>query len=348
MRGAFRFSVLLLVLLVIPNYAMGAGRYSFQALGVVPGTSWSSPHCVSDSGVVVGTSVGKAFRWSAAGGMTALGSLGNNSSARGVNGSGQIVGYSSITAGAKRACLWNPDQGPTDLSPYVGAVSEATAINSSGQIVGQSLQSTCLRVWSWDSDGGVSYIPWPAPFYDTSRAEDLNNYGQVVGSFNHSETSSVAYVWTPGSDPVTLDNMLYAYGVNDAGQVVGENNEGRAALWDPDAGYLDLGFDAFTGRARDINNRGEVIGDGDDKLFIWTASGGLHDLASLVDGVPADWTISCAISINDLGQITGYGVNPSGKNEAYLLTPVVPEPSSLLALGSGVLALCGVLRRRRK
>jgi len=45
--------------------------------------------------------------------------------------------------------------------------------------------------------------------------------------------------------------------------------------------------------------------------------------------------------------VAGYAVNASTGNPEAMLWQYVPEPGGLLALGSGLLALCGVIRRRK-
>jgi probable HAF family extracellular repeat protein len=52
-----------------------------------------------------------------------------------------------------------------------------------------------------------------------------------------------------------------------------------------------------------------------------------------------------ATAINNAGQIVGYGTNPQGQTDAFLLTPVVPEPSASCLL---LLAASGILSARRR
>ena len=54
--------------------------------------------------------------------------------------------------------------------------------------------------------------------------------------------------------------------------------------------------------------------------MVWTPSGGMQDLNSLI---PANsgWVLINANAINNTGQITGYGVK-DGHNHAFLLTPL--------------------------
>ncbi len=74
----------------------------------------------------------------------------------------------------------------------------------------------------------------------------------------------------------------------------------------------------------------------------------MQNLQNLVNSSAAGWTIMFANSINDAGQIVGYGTDPSGKTEGFLLTPT-PEPATITLLGSALslLAGFGLLKRRR-
>jgi probable HAF family extracellular repeat protein len=56
-------------------------------------------------------------------------------------------------------------------------------------------------------------------------------------------------------------------------------------------------------------------------------------------------TLVQALDVNDLGQIVGFGVDGSGIEHAFLLTPV-PEPSTLALCGLGALALRKWRRRK--
>jgi probable HAF family extracellular repeat protein len=70
---------------------------------------------------------------------TALGTLGgNNSVARGINETGQIVGWSHTSDGDWHAFLWQNGEGMQDLGTLGGNNSEAFGINEAGQIVGVS------------------------------------------------------------------------------------------------------------------------------------------------------------------------------------------------------------------
>jgi probable HAF family extracellular repeat protein len=98
--------------------------------------------------------------------------------------------------------------------------------------------------------------------------------------------------------------------------------------------------------AYDINDSRQIVGEAYlsedvDHAFVY-ADGIMTDLNTLTPG--SGWTLTQARAINDLGQIVGYRINPSGQEHAFLLTPI-PEPAGLSLL---VLAGLSLLRRRRR
>ncbi len=97
-----------------------------------------------------------------------------------------------------------------------------------------------------------------------------------------------------------------------------------------------------------INDLGQVVGVSgnsvDEEAFIYT-NGATQDLNDMIPS-SANWALQVATAINDKGQICGYGINPSGQTDTFLLNPI-PEPSTLALVGTGGLCLlCYVWRRR--
>lgn len=168
------------------------------------------------------------------------------------------------------------------------------------------------------------------PGASRSRAQDINNQGQVVGfSYTAVPISSSAFLWEDGVmlNLGTLGGSAGAYGINESGQVVGRGYS-HAFLWD-DGVMTDLG--AFAGtdhsRAYDINASGLVVGYGQDassheRACLW--EGGLmHDLGTL------GGENSTAYAINDSGSIVGEADTASGDWRACLW-----EDGSILDLGT--------------
>lgn len=108
-------------------------------LGVLSGSSTSGAFGVNgDGSVVVGTSGSYAFRWTAAGGMVDLGSLGGViSAANAVSADGAVVvGYATLADGTDRAFRWTAGAGMTSLGLLNGGTySEASAISDDGSVI---------------------------------------------------------------------------------------------------------------------------------------------------------------------------------------------------------------------
>jgi probable HAF family extracellular repeat protein len=104
-----------------------------------------------------------------------------------------------------------------------------------------------------------------------------------------------------GFDPVAI---------NESGQVAGTLN-GRAVLWTPNEGMLDLGtLGGVSSRAYAINARGHVAGSsttatGATHAFLWTPGTGMEDLGTLPGGA-----LSIARGINDFTEVVGQSTRP--------------------------------------
>ena len=64
------------------------------------------------------------------------------------------------------------------------------------------------------------------------------------------------------------------------------------------------------------------------------SGGAWSNLNAAVINAPAGWTLEEATGINDNGWIVGYGINPSGVQDAFLLTPVPRLPGDANADGT--------------
>lgn len=300
---------------------------------------------VNDTGQVVGrSSIGsdeRAFLWhpiapnSTSGAAYDLGSLpggSNRSSANGINGVGQIVGYSQTSTGV-RAFLWQPSSDNStsgvliDLGDLPGGedYSVGHGISDSGQVVGSSWAEDERRPFIWSPT---------APNSSTGTLHDLGDLdgGRVEGG---------------------------AIAINSAGQIVGHSSaaSGFRGFWTdvdaPVSGLLDLG-DLPGGidysLARDINNHGQIVGVGaknELRAVAWKDPTNLVDLNDVLDPISgAGWKLTYASGVNDAGQIVGYGTL-NGTMRGFLLTPI-PVPAPEAATLATIPAVLMVAIRRRQ
>jgi probable HAF family extracellular repeat protein len=236
---------------------------------------------------------------------------GNNSFTTGANNLGQAVGWAETGFHDPTCCcqsepghqvlqflpaVWDLGSGDQihDLPLIPGDSSgAATAINDNGQIVGISGicdqavgRHTAKHAVLW-KNGTVTdiYPDAPAPWWNTPTA--INQHGDVVGFAG--DPSDVdgnilhAFIWTKdngvkllkplrGRVPEHIDSE--AYGINEAGQVVGvscaaNQADCRAVIWNHGVYPADLNdfkgsYSGFLALAKDINNKGEITGRGVD------------------------------------------------------------------------------------
>src|SRR6266513_5591764 len=227
---------------------------------------------------------------------------GNNGFATGANNLDQVVGWAendvhdpacvSPQVLQFRPAMWG--LGPPDQIHELPLISgdtsgAATAINDNGQIVGISGicdqavgRHTAKHAVLWENGGVTDIGNLGANWWNTPTA--INQHGDVVGfdgdpAFVEGDILH-AFIWTKdngikalkplrGRVPEHVDSE--AYGINEAGQVVGVSCDAdqidcRAVIWDHGVYPTDLndlkapGYSAQLASAKDINNKGEITG----------------------------------------------------------------------------------------
>jgi probable HAF family extracellular repeat protein len=265
-------------------------------------------------------------------------------SVAGINDFGDMAG----TYGQFQAFFYSSGSGVVDLGTDGGAYrfGAASGINNAGQVVGNLSQIAggLGQPFVYTRASGLQPLTYAPNQLSITNATGINNSGQIIGvdsngdaavySLNTGMVQDLGTIGSGGSTPVAI---------NDSGQVVGlyeyissPTQFDRGFIYTPGVGMTDLG--TFFPNA--INDSGEMVGGAGGYAFAYSLSTGLVNLNSIVDSL--GWKLTSANAINNLGQITGEGLDPSGQDVAYVLTPV-PEPSAVT-----LLLACTTLLVRRK
>jgi len=337
---------LLSAVFIRQGHAQG-GTYEVVDLGSLGGLQSkafglnNSGRIVGDSTLSAGASVASPFTWTA-GQLTSVGSFGGEGGAAfALNQLGYSVGYATTATNRKHAFIWSDIFGKLDIGTLPGgSFASAYDINDANQVVGQSEIGPLVdRGFVWQSSTGMQVIP---SFDGTgaSGANGINNKGQIVGWSATASNAAHAFILSGGvmTDLGTLGGSnSVAQKINEAGEVVGyagiaSNSASQpyhAFRWSASTGMADLGtLGGSRSMAHDINGIGVIIGTSEIapgvwRAFIYDQYLGMQNLNNYL--VTSGWTLQEARSINDKGQIVGFGINPSGQTHAFLLIPQSDE-----------------------
>jgi probable HAF family extracellular repeat protein len=257
--------------------------------------------------------------------------------ARAINGAGQIVGQWRTATGATHGYLL--DDGVFRSIEVAGAVgTSAESINDNGIIVGgySTLASvsgggeeTCCALHGLvrTPDNAVLTVDYPAPSagLPSTWLWDISNNGQIVGEYYETEmvdSTPVVHIhsfmydgatFTPIEFPSSSAIQTRAFGINDAGDVVGIYDTGFAwhgyVLRDGHYSTFDApgsDFPNFT-TLLDINNRGDIVGLSQgcsDSSFVFTVKRGFACITGTRHTRPDTFQV---YALNDAAQLVGVG-----------------------------------------
>lgn len=160
--------------------------------------------------------------------------------------------------------------------------------------------------------------------------QDVNNAGLLVGvrDLNNQArgvayTPAMGYRYLRGLDSVYVSPVGRAYGVNEAGQIVGQARDrywvDRPVLWPSSTSLpIDLGelYPGGYGTAWGVNAGGMVVGEAQkqslsSRAFRWTQAGGMVEL-------PLPAGPSSAQAVNDSGKVVGFFTNENGQMRGFV------------------------------
>jgi len=293
--------------------------------------------------------------------LSNLGKLsgGNYSDANAINLSGVVVGDGDTGNWRPQSWVTTPN-GLVNIFPNNGGNTHTVGINNSGAICGYYTKSLSGNTASWRGAiwtvdpkdprkirmTDLPALPGNDPKFTSAIPFAFNQSGQAAGWAVNDIIGQQASFWNNDAAHSIVqlgafpgDWSSIAWGISDLGQVVGESHPPagcRPVLWDNDAAHtpyeLPLLPDDNYGTATAINSLGQILGwtatsapntsdVGPMHLVVWV-DGNVFELESLLDPTSgADWSITSANAINNLGQIAGFGVH-NGQTHAFLLTPI--------------------------
>jgi hypothetical protein len=259
--------------------------------------------------------------------------------ASGINDSGEIIGTYSGPPPHTSVHSYSLSAGVYTNIDYPGALDTyANGINDRGQIVGYYYAKPGH---GYLLSGGI-YTIINYPNTNETYPTGINDSDQIVGVFFQTGTSVAQGFLLSGGMYTTIDfpgaEITYVTGINDNGQIVGwyvGTNSFNGFLL-TDGRYSTIAYPGSSMTVvSGINVSGEIVGyyydktSGEDHGFSY--SGGSY--TTLDSPWPA---VTQPMGINDSGQIVGDVVG----------NLPTPEANTLLLLGSGVLGLAGVIRKK--
>jgi len=365
--------------------SLGASAASFTPLGSLgSGTGSGAADLSADGTVVVGTSAGQAFRWTA-GAMT---SLGANSSAVAVSGDGSVV----VGTSAGQAFRWTSGGGLVGLGDLPGGAfaSSAAGVSANGTVVVgtgriDEYVGSCARycggdaAFIWTSGAGMVQV-FPGTAIDQggglgSVATAVSGDGSMLGGiiWAADATSRNAFRWS-GSIGWAGQNGSRITSISPDGSIMvgvtawgGGTEVPRPTIpfrWSASGGFEEF----FTGLFQtnyDADNLPEVwfndlsadgtviVGSLLGEAALFNAAG---DPQLLLDVLLAQgatglegWVLKSAVAVSADGHwIVGNGLNPNGVEEAFLAgIQAVPLPATLWLGLAGAGLLLPWTRRRR-
>jgi probable HAF family extracellular repeat protein len=276
--------------------------------------------------------------------LTDLGA-GANSSASGINTTGQVVGNSP-----SGPFVWSSGSGittfgtlPTDssssLTGGIITAAGANAISSNGTVVGTlSTNNGLTEPFEWTAAGGYVLLE---PGARNAEASAINSLGEVVGA-----SGNGAIEWSAAGVPTSIAVPVWnswATSINDSGNIVGYlifDERTQALIWPAGrttaTNLPDLGANIFRTQPASINSNGQIVGEDA------APSGAGLDAFSMDDGNISDLgrlggTFSEATAINDGGVIVGNANTAAGATVGFVYSNgVMSDLNTMLdASGSG-------------
>ncbi len=289
------------------------------------------PNAINNSGWIAGsTEDQRAATWQTNSGLHRI-SLPpelNFSEATSINSHGEAVGTASDANSSHRVAFVLRRKKVTLLS---GRQARATGINDAGQITGQAIVpgATVAGPVLW-KDGNV--VDLRICCAGSGRA--INARSLIAGDTYDDQGRYHAFVWdtTHGGRiiPVPDADFTSSLAIDDHGDVLLKASPDGLFLYS-DGNLQAVEIPKTTPRA--MNNNRVIVGSfgpgpEEQRAFIWDKTNGLQDLNTLIPA-SSGWTLEVATSVNDRGEIVGWGDHGAEENVGFLLRPRKPAAKNI-------------------
>jgi probable HAF family extracellular repeat protein len=279
---------------------------------------------INDSGIVAGmTQKHRAALWTRTAGLreVPLPAGYANTEAVAVDKSGLLVGMAFDRTFTKHQAF---SFASGHLAWLPGDQTQANGINASGEIVGEALLPGKNRTdpvyWSNDK----------LHVLDTccgGSAKAVNKNGEIIGDAYDDKGRYHAFLWNPAGDKQPIgppDHYSSSIALSAQGHAV--------AMAFPRIYFFAGGkleplalSPKFPNHPRAINSCDVIVGSfgpfsDKDRAFVWEKAAGFRDLNDLIAADP-DWVLQAATSINERGEIVGYGEYKGDDDSGFLLLP---------------------------
>jgi uncharacterized membrane protein len=284
------------------------------------------PYHVNDAGVVTGmTEEHRAALWTKKEGLKTIELPAGFHHAEGVdvNDRGQLLGTASTADGSHRQSFLYED-GKLTLLPGEGA--KANAINADGDLAGEA------RIAVGSSTGPALWRKGKAITLGAccgGRATALNSPGEVVGEAYDKQGRYQAFLWDQKAGLRLIgppDTYSTAVAINEAGHVVVYAFTQGSSLY-RDGSLIPMQLSTrWPSQPRGLNGCDVVVGSfgansDESEAFLWDAKNGFRNLNDLVPK-NSGWKLEVASSINERGEIAGWGDYGTDDDAGFLLIPV--------------------------
>jgi uncharacterized membrane protein len=283
------------------------------------------PYHVNDMGAVAGmTEEHRAALWTAKDGLTKieLPAGFHHAEAVDVNSRGALLGTASTADGGRRqSFMWEAGK----LTLIAGEGARAAAINRDGNVAGEAKlagsASTEPVLWRRGT-------PMALGACCGGRATALNDHGAVAGEAYDKQGRYQAFVWDEKGSLRLIgpaDTYSTAPAINERGHiVVYAFTEGSSLYRDGALTKMELS-QRWPSQPRAINNCDVVVGSfgsnsDESEAFLWDEKNGFRNLNDLIPK-NAGWKLEVAASINEHGEIVGWGDHGGQDDAGFLLIP---------------------------